>query len=424
VPEPLFNAEAQRYVDSLASARAENDLHLIYDFEKQIRVHHENLFVLIPCYIEETGLFASLEAYVESGIPRSCMFVVFINASKANVGEKRFAELLEARLKEVDAARQDFGETKLIAVHHHFESKPTLSRLRGLVTDAVVKGCLVRRTANPIVVSNDADAIWYAPDYLENIRKAFDETPEADYMSGPISWSGMDEDGFVRYEPFMPLPEVYLSDLLSQIADDVYREQSPVYTTGCNSAYRLSTLCTVGGYDYTFAPYFDVEIGRVLNRHKEAQGGSAMSSGIFLPDCFLITSPRRAIHAQLENIPYGHQFETFGTVLGSSIELDTGVELYRKSKLFMQIEDLMNLEENREKVESRLTSVFKQWLEGEPTPYKRTLASKIAPSAGIALDTTGGAEQTSDSIQVDWKNSPLVSVLESWADRYRDALEV
>jgi hypothetical protein len=415
-------------------ARSEEDIRLIDDFVKQIDVGDENLFVLIPCYVEETGLAESLSAYVESGIPQNCLFIVFINASD-RIDDETFNALLDQRIADVESISAGFEDTqsRLVVINHRFESKQTLSRIRGLMCDAVAKSCIKRRIASAeipdavtepdaeiVIVSNDADAISYSLNYLELIRKAFLEDPDLDYISGPISWSGMDQDGWVRYEPFVPLPEIYLNDLLSQIADDIYRLQSPVYSTGCNSAFRLSTLCTIGGYDYDFAPYFDVEIGRALNRYRSGRNEEAMKHCRFLADCALITNPRRAIHAHLENIPYGQQFENFGSLLGSDIDVEGSVNLYRQSKLFIQWEDLIDLSKTADKVYPRLTAAVLQWLEGEPTPHKKTLLTALAPKAGITVDTIYGDGEKIEDAEINWNDSEFLTVLSAWAARYQE----
>lgn len=412
-----FFAEAKNYLDKISKLRFADDFRLIKSFSEQIPA--SNLLVLIPCYAEEPGLRESLMAYSKSGIPDGCAFVVFINGAD-KLDDQQFGVLMDARLADVESVRVHFGTGKLVVVAHHFASRPTLSRVRGLITDAAIMSCCAaERTGleDPVIVSNDADAISYAVDYLNNIRRAFNEDAHLDYVSGPISWSGMDEDGMARYEPAHPLPEIYFCDLLSQIADDVYREHSPVYTTGCNSAYRLSALCTIGGYDYSFDPFYDVEIGKVLNEHRRNQGNDPKRFGAFLEECLLITNPRRAIYAQLKDIAYGRQFETFGTVFGTNIDLATSIAIYRKSAAFLQLEDLLRAEQNESKIRARLIAAFLKWLEGEPIQQKKTLARLIAPKIGLELDSITGDGERIDEIKVDWTKSSLISILENWSQR-------
>ncbi|MBX9693185.1 MAG: hypothetical protein K2Z81_12425 [Cyanobacteria bacterium] len=258
------------------------------------------------------------------------------------------------------------------------------------------------------------------------MKDPLEQDKSVDFISGEKIWSGLDGYGIPRYNPPEPLPELFLKDVLGHASDDVYRQYSPVYTTGCNSAFRLSTVCSIDGYDYTFDPSFDVEIGAVLSKYAViSQKAEAGQFGRFLPECLLVANPRRNVYAQLNDIPYGLQFDlTFGSVYGSDIDLADGIAAYMKNLDFIQMEDLLNFAERKEKIYSRITATFLRWLDGEPTGWKKTLAETIAPRVGLAIGRIHSEGEKIEGLEFDWDESSLHRAMEEWATLVRERLRV
>ncbi len=411
-----FHEEAKRFISDLQSLRSQEDIRLIEEISSKLILRGEELFVLIPCYIKELELLQSIRALAQAGIPDKCMFVVFVNGGE-QIDPSLFTELANSRLKELDQVKESFPELNLIAVTHQFKGKPTISRIRGILTDAVTRSCLDHNSDDPIIVSNDADALAYAPGYLLRIREAFAQDTSIDYISGDINWSGLDGRGLPRYSPAEPLPELFLKDVLGHASDDIYRQYSPVYTTGCNSAFRLSTICSIDGYDYKFDPSFDVEIGAVLSKFATiSEKATPGQFARFIPECLLVANPRRNVYAQLNDIPYGLQFDlTFGTVYGSDIDLEDGINTYLQNDEFIQMKDLLNFDECKNKIYSRMTKTFLRWLDGEPTDWKRTLAETVAPKVGLKIADIQANGEMVEIIEFDWQECTLDKAMEAWA---------
>ncbi|MBX9693184.1 MAG: hypothetical protein K2Z81_12420 [Cyanobacteria bacterium] len=157
-----FHDEATRFINDLPSMRTEEEISLIEKISQQITIRDEELFVLIPCYVKELELLQSILAHGQAGIPDRCMFVVFINGGEQIEGQL-FSELAASRLNELNQAKEAYPDLNLASVTHHFQGRPTISKIRGVLTDAVTMSCLASDRVDPIIVSNDADALAYAP---------------------------------------------------------------------------------------------------------------------------------------------------------------------------------------------------------------------------------------------------------------------
>lgn len=396
-----FKKEAEKHIANLPVLRSAADCKLISSFE--IDCVGADTFILIPCHVKEQGLYESLMAYVDSGFGKNFRIVVFLNGGP-DLSKKDYANLRKRRKTDIKRAEASWPALQIQVFSNHFKEAATLSRIRGIITDALIRCCYEQKIKDPILVSNDADALSYSKNYLKLIRNAFRKTG-IDFLSGTIFWTGCDEEGKIMYSPPVPLPEVYLNDLLGQSGDEVYREYGSVYSSGCNSAFRLATVAAIHGYDYEYAPFFDVEIGNQLKQfrlrdeaanpeHVFSKNGNQESSdekeasAAFLADCVLSTNPRRAILAFLNGVPYGEQFDSVATILGADLSLETYTTAYINNKTYIQQEDLLAYPMStaaQEKLHERITINYLHFLQGEPTRNKVAFTRLLCEKAGLAV---------------------------------------
>lgn len=420
MPDFHFKPEAKQFFDTLSQFRTPEDQVLIFHFAAQLDVAGYDSFVIIPAYAKEPGLYEALKAHALAEPPGSCLYIVFINGNEYLLSTDEFEQLARLREAEVDRAAADFPVLKLRRFTYHFPDKAIISRIRGVMTDAVLKRCFEQNVEEPVIISNDADALVYSTGYVNSMVECFRRNPQIDYASGPIWWSGCEPSGRVCYSPSRALPEVYLNDFLGQFGDAIFRQSSPVYTTGCNSAFRGASLCGIRSYNYTFAPSYDLEIGRFFNLVREKVfGEDPKPHGGFVEQCALTTNPRRAVIASLGDVPFGMQFDNFGTVIGADIGLAECISAYEHNAKMLQVGDLLNLsdEETLEKVRWRIIRVFLHFLSGEPTDNRKKFAQLIAPQAGLSLLDVETDGKFVTNMTVDWANSPLLQKLVDWAER-------
>ncbi len=418
MPDFLFKPEATQFFDTFPQFREDEDQELVSQFSKKLDVGGFDTFVIIPCYVKEPGVYESLKAHAEASPPDKCLFVVFINASEYSIASDEFEILSAQREVDIDRAAADFPSLKLKRFTHHFSGRAIISRIRGIITDAVLKSCFEQQVTNPVIISNDADALAYAPDYVTNMANCFRNASQIDYASGPIWWSGCDPSGLARYSPAQAMPEIYINDYFGQFGDEIYRQTTPVYTTGCNSAFRGASLCGIRSYNYTFAPSYDLEIGRFFNMVREKVfGDDPRLHGAFVRECVLTTNPRRAAIAILGNVPFGMQFDNFGSVIGADIGLAECIAAYQGTSKFLQLEELLETDDAAvlAKVRLRIINVFWHFLRGEPTDNRKALAEMIAPRAGLVLEDVEFDGKNVLDITVDWDRSTLVQHLVDWA---------
>ncbi|MBX9690491.1 MAG: hypothetical protein K2X27_27495 [Candidatus Obscuribacterales bacterium] len=409
-----FNETASKHLKQLEELRSPEDLKLINELANYIDCKKADNFVIIPCHIKESGLKESLLAYKDAALDPSTEIIVFINASESS-SDQEFQELAAKRILDIEAAMHDLAALKVQVLSHHFRSKRNQSRIRGVVTDALIKQCLETGIEDPILISNDADALAYAPNYLKEIRESFRNNELLDFASGPIFWSGCDSQARIRYRPEIPLPEVFLSDFFGQFGDEIYREYGHIYTTGCNSAFRLASVCAINGYDFSYEPSFDVEIGVRLKEMRQAAAEDSAGFSQFLYKCSLSTNPRRAFYAQLKNIPYGMQFDNFATVLGAELSILECIEAYQNSKEFLQIDELKDYEANKSKVHQRLSSTFEQFIIGEAAQNKAAFAKRLADRLGMeVLELDASSDRFSISFNWD-KSTQFLNRIVQWA---------
>ena len=445
-----FNTEAKKHIANLGKLRSAADCELIDSYD--IDCKGADTFVIIPCHVKEQGLYESLLAYKDAGISKYCSLIIYLNAG-ARTSKKDYSSLLKKRLKEIERAKAELPSLKMQVFSHHFTDNAIISRIRGIITDALIKCCFEQKIKDPILVSNDADALHYSKGYFKHIRDAIRKS-EIDFLSGTIFWTGCDHAGRVRYKPAVPLPELYLNDLYGQSGDEVYRDYGGVYTTGCNSAFRLSAVAAIGGYDYEFAPFFDVEIGTKLKEFRQDEidakrfgnNGSEkaqdkMVNAAYMDECALSTNPRRAMLAFLNAVPYGEQFQNVGTVLGADLDISEYIDSYRSNENYIQAEDLLAYHKSakaKEKVHTRIRASYLHFLQGEPTRNKVMFTKMLCPRAGLVISKVDTFDPDSESneelddpptpeqlariknrllisnIDFDWEQSTLISKLVNW----------
>lgn len=418
--ELSFTEEAERYANKLASLRSPGDLKLIDNLASQIDCSSADTFIVIPAHVRERALKESLLAYSNAGADKQFLCIIFLNGGP-DITAEEFEKLTEKRLSEVRAAQLQLPQLKFTPLVHHFSENSLLSRIRGVITDALVKACHQQQIADPVLVSNDADALVYSFGYLKELRSVFKTSPELDYLSGTIYWSGCDEDGRIRYEPPLAMPEIFLSDVFGQIVDEIYRQHGSIYATGCNSAFRLASIAAINGYDYDFFPFFDVEIGNVMDRFRFDRHGAETEKSFarFMKNCRLTTNPRRAILALLNNVPYGEQFNSVATHLGADLDLSEYASAYVNTPAFMQAADLLSYyqsEKKREKVHSRIAACFVDFIKGEAARNKKALAEHLCPRVGLEIEHLVSEDSDLRSISFNWKNSSLPAMLVNWIE--------
>ena len=228
---------------------------------------------------------------------------------------------VEATRAEVERARTDFPQLNIATFEEVWPQEFVASR-RGKIYGMVVKSLYdtsmraVQRgnskhgsNADPLIVTNDADAADMSKNYLKQLIKAKHEFGEADVFSAKIHWG---VDSFKNYPGFG-----VVSSFLSLAEDrfrDSYRNKPGGGSWGANSAFRTSALAATGGANGNRGEGVDGEMGRRI-RFARANGARDVPRRTLEPvrGAWIDTAPERQLEAYKNNVLLTDSWNDFST---------------------------------------------------------------------------------------------------------------
>jgi hypothetical protein len=217
---------------------------------------------------------------------------------------------VEATRAEIMRAKHDFPSLN-IATFDEIWSQDFVASRNGKIYGRVVKSLYdtsmraVEKAnkrnlakADPLIVTNDADAADISKNYLAQLIKAKADFPEADVFSAKIHWG---TESFKDYPGFG-----IVSSFLSLVEDryrDSYRNKPGGGSWGANSAFRTSALAATGGANGNRGEGVDGEMGRRIYRARinHTRVGRRRSLEP-VTGAWIDTAPERQLEAYKKNV--------------------------------------------------------------------------------------------------------------------------
>jgi len=217
---------------------------------------------------------------------------------------------VDATRAEVERARADFPQLNIATFEEMWPQEFVASR-RGKIYGMVVKSLYdtsmraVQRAngkngtdADPLIVTNDADAADISKNYLKQLIAAKHNFGEADVFSAKIHWG---VDSFKDYPGFG-----VVSSFLSLVEDrwrDSYRNKPGGGSWGANSAFRVSALAATGGANGRRGEGVDGEMGRRIYRARINPARTERRRSLEpVPGAWIDTAPERQLEAYKKNV--------------------------------------------------------------------------------------------------------------------------
>lgn len=163
-------------------------------------------------------------------------------------------------------------------------------------------------SADPLIVTNDADAVRYAPWYIKEIIRYADTYPDADAYIGRYDWA---TESYKENATFHVASrfETFVSSMLRR-----YRANSrtsgytgPIHTPGPNTILRGSIYAAIGGVNESTDVGADGELGRMIYF---ARGQHVTVD--YAHKIYTDMDPRRAIESFNKGIPLVGTWSSWG----------------------------------------------------------------------------------------------------------------
>lgn len=263
--------------------------------------------VCIPVAGHQEGehIYRALESYTRQNADKNKYeLVLYVNYPERDRAGNRISP--DKTLTEINRFKADYPDMHVQVITEKLSYEDAkIGNIRATLSDIVIRRQLQRGENAPelIMVSNDADNVGIAPEYISNFIELFDNNPNVDAMLGQLDW---DPRSYVKN------PLLHISNRFFQYMDVQGRAQGHHGSSGANFAYRATNYAAVNGYDSEATIGEDVDFGARL---REARRGSKNHRPIDFAGARksrVYSSSRRAEKAINEMVPTIDQWQEFG----------------------------------------------------------------------------------------------------------------
>lgn len=361
--------EARRYFDATSQLRSSEDSELIKSLSKEIKIADDvELVSIIPCHAEEKINFRYLARHIKILTRDKGLAIVFLNSSapqNSGLPIESVADYVRRRLL------QEISEDKVLVIYTSFSQEKPIGAIRGIITDALLLAVQKRESLDPIVVSNDVDVEFTPENYASKVLQCF-SNELLDVLTGPLYY-GYSVNGICAGEPILGIPELLLANRLLAARAKIRLAGALdggrfFATEGPHTAFRLSSYCAVGGYDYSMSLSEDDELGMALFRLR-TNGENAfpcVKNAQYDSSFWLVTNARRQLRAIISGYSVTDTWVHYpiDQFVGHNMDLAALSETYNDSIGLLQIDQYEcneNLETNL-KLRERVISVLDEAL--------------------------------------------------------------
>lgn len=253
-------------------------------------------------YGEGSRIKHTLEEYAKQDVDPSSFEIVMLDNHPANVADDNTAI-------EVADFQQEHPEISVTFAQKVWADKEpaTVGNARRYAFDIALARISARNAviSNTVLISNDADAVAIAPNYLGSIRHELESKP---YEDGLVTH--MDLPAEVLAKPnvaagFMVLGG--LEDSLEAGSVEAGLDKEPVTFIGRSSAVRASVYAAVGGFNPNAILAEDAELSWMI---ADARNWDAERLGRF-DGTTIVTDPRRHLDAIVNKVPFNQMLFDF-----------------------------------------------------------------------------------------------------------------
>lgn len=248
------------------------------------------LIVTIIGYGEGGRIKNTLNLYLNQDISTELFEIIVLNNHPREVPDDDTGEQVAEFISENP-------KIKVHYIHKIWDDSQykTVGNARKYVFDISLSKILNRRyEKDTILVSNDADPIYYAPNYLSSILNKFDTSPDIDCLVTDIN--------FPEYA--MKKPGVLLAiEILAYLERNLIKENKelgepadPAILLGGSSAMRASIYAAIGGSNARATTHDDRELGWLMGDARNWNPNKIIQ----FDDTYMTTDARRQLSAAAE----------------------------------------------------------------------------------------------------------------------------
>jgi len=337
--------EAKRYVKIVQSFRQPDERLIIAQLTEQLSLNrYADVISIIPCYVDEDINYDALIRHLSVFSNSQGQVILFVNDS----AEHDSQESVDSKIASMQSVLAGYlPETDFQVLGTTFDTKKPIGTIRGIITDAVVSKSVALGMCDPIVVSNDIDIDYTPKDYVHRIRRNFDREC-LDVLTGPLYY-GYSTTGAEFGKEKMLAPELLLSNRLLQARKGIRLDGALdggrfFATEGPHTAFRLSSYCAAGGYDYSLTLSEDDELGMALFRLRttDTKRFPTSRNAQFDDRFWLVTNARRQLQAIVSGYAVTDTWVHYpiDELMGQCIDVKTMITRYRQSQQHLQINDI------------------------------------------------------------------------------------
>ncbi len=187
--------------------------------------------------------------------------------------------------------------------------KPVWGEIIKPIYDLALLRSLQRRNPkDPLIVTNDADAVRLSPRYIADIIQVSEDYPEADGFVGRYDWAA---EAYARNATFHVASrfESFISAIIrrERKRDEHGSFSGPQHTPGPNSIFRGSILAAIGGVNNLTDCGADGELGKIIYLARGKRNTIK-----YIHKLYTDMDPRRAIEAFEKGIPLIGTWSSWG----------------------------------------------------------------------------------------------------------------
>ncbi len=268
---------------------------------------------------EGSNIYKTLEQYVgqkdtagNTISPNSFEIILFLNRPQNSTPD--------ATKREVERFLREHPEVNVRVFEKVFPSRQKMGVISKYVADISLLRSINR--ANPrnndvIIATNDADADLISNRYIHTIISEYDnpEKRHVDAALGKIEWS---PEAYIRHPGFHVANRFY--QYLESGKRHAEGRQRNVGSSGANFTLKSSIYAAIGGYNRLSDLGQDVDLSRMILYSRKPKREEYTKDNYpldYMNGAWLITNPRRGLHAYTEGRPVVHQWDDWRTNQGT-----------------------------------------------------------------------------------------------------------
>lgn len=287
-----FTRQEQAYVDEIKG---------LADLSRPMKPSVRAVVTLIG-YSEGSRIKHTLEEYARQNIDPSLFEIVMLDNHPEGIADDDTAH-------EIAAFQQEHPEISVTFAQKVWadEEPATVGNARRHAFDIALARIATRdmRDADTVLISNDADVVALAPNYLSSIIREFEDKPRED---GLVTSMCLPEE--VLAKPNVAAGFLVLGGLEESLEEGsvvVGIDKEPATFVGRSSALRASTYAAVGGFNQNATLAEDAELSWMI---ADARNWDA-ERVVRFDGTTIVTDPRRHLDAIMNKVPFNQMLFDF-----------------------------------------------------------------------------------------------------------------